>query len=725
MLRYLTVWKSLLIIVFFDTIMFSILFPDPTLCQIHSTSVSCTSQPSKILSDQSLCKWNNKTNYCTANPPPFTLSFILILAVIINVLALIPDVLLDMLIVEICAKRPKLELIGLNSVYWLGPDCTAPALIKFGEKSRQDINKPTNRTANSTEKVKFPMRSLEEEQEYVKETLLKYTKLKCSLDTPVRNLNKMNLSAMQKRHIKRCDFLQRKYNHAKLNHLGLEASMKSVGLVSARGSLMVAFPQSIVEQDIDECVKTSVLKAHESAEELQAAMDCFGEEDVQLKETFLMQNFIMEQFEGWRKSALELMLMRYFPGFVESVHPVVWILGWFLLICSILFFCYWIFAWGVTNTSDMIHAWGVAYGTAVAQDMLVFEMISIFINYVILVDFIRPQLRYIYLNFMNIVHYYQQLNINIENNKESTIVQIISPSCIASRDEKNNQLTSAKVLQRVTDVDTAIYRKNDMINSRKSFTEIIELAFLSLFNMDKAKLEVAENDVVINAKRASCGDERNQVLKVASKRIVKVPLTVVQQDILNWRSVSSADPYDADDFGIIGVGEGLLHRISEDSEEDFMSVLSSKSSQRFSDVCPDIHVTEGKVEVDTVINQRSSSSDGYGEGSFVDMVYISEEEQIGRDLDNEGGRDDDELRSGNEGEDKKEIVCISKEEHVDRELEDNSEDELGLEYEVGENEGGGGQEADTAEAIGSLGATSSSVQNDRRSSIDDEWWSGL
>jgi hypothetical protein len=124
-IRFLTFCKGLLFDLFFDTIIFGVLYPSDNNCRTLIDQVTCTHAISQV-SGIPVCAWNQGGNSCHLNPPPRLWDFILIVAIFTTTISKPFGIIFDLLIDRVLTKRPRLEEIGLSSDYWLGPQVVDP-----------------------------------------------------------------------------------------------------------------------------------------------------------------------------------------------------------------------------------------------------------------------------------------------------------------------------------------------------------------------------------------------------------------------------------------------------------------------------------------------------------------------------------------------------------------------------------------------------------------------
>jgi hypothetical protein len=113
---------------------------------------------------------------------------------------------------------------------------------------------------------------------------------------------------------------------------------------------------------------------------------------------------------------------------------------------------------------------------------------------------------YIYMNFTNMAKMHEEEQAT-QFQKTSEVIQLISPACIVSKGALNNHLASAQVLQKITDHDISVYRRNDAVDLNRSFTENFYISLYTLMNMQRKPKEVLEDKeeyhLVEKQKRAS------------------------------------------------------------------------------------------------------------------------------------------------------------------------------------------------------------------------------
>jgi len=169
----------------------------------------------------------------------------------------------------------------------------------------------------------------------------------------------------------------------------------------------------------------------------------------------LIQFFVLEQFNAFKRFALRYQFF-YFPtACAEKINPIIWICGWLFLFGSLLFFSYWVLAWGIQNGNSSFRSWGVNYALQFAEDVFVIQIIKIYVMHVLAMYSIRPQLNYIYRTLTKLaINYAQDGAMNVMC--DIRVIQYMSPACRAARLSTACDLASSKILRQVDDIDKEV-----------------------------------------------------------------------------------------------------------------------------------------------------------------------------------------------------------------------------------------------------------------------------
>ena len=118
--RFLECFKTLLIALFLDSLIYGIFFPSDGKCETYQTKQTCLVPQAKLGGNQ--CVWEKEAAIrCAPKEPPGNVITILILALVITILIRPPMILID-LVAKACECRPRFEswsrLWSTNS--WIG-----------------------------------------------------------------------------------------------------------------------------------------------------------------------------------------------------------------------------------------------------------------------------------------------------------------------------------------------------------------------------------------------------------------------------------------------------------------------------------------------------------------------------------------------------------------------------------------------------------------------------
>ena len=120
--RFMEAFKTLLLALFIDTLIFGIFYPSDGKCETYQTKQTCLTPQAKLGGNQ--CTWDRDKQasiYCTPVEPPGNIISVLILALVITIL-IRPAMILIEVISSACEYRPRFESWSKqwNTNSWLG-----------------------------------------------------------------------------------------------------------------------------------------------------------------------------------------------------------------------------------------------------------------------------------------------------------------------------------------------------------------------------------------------------------------------------------------------------------------------------------------------------------------------------------------------------------------------------------------------------------------------------
>ena len=139
-----------------------------------------------------------------------------------------------------------------------------------------------------------------------------------------------------------------------------------------------------------------------------------------------------------------------------SAHSASWtvyIISWVFVSGCLLFFIYWIFAWGVYKGDEILRAWGAVFGTGAASDILLVQITKIMLLYYLPAAAMQSQLlqirRVLTDVSMNYISRRDSSEVDGSEREVFNVVQNMSAACRASRSHELNALPAAWLLRQV------------------------------------------------------------------------------------------------------------------------------------------------------------------------------------------------------------------------------------------------------------------------------------
>lgn len=187
------------------------------------------------------------------------------------------------------------------------------------------------------------------------------------------------------------------------------------------------------------------------------ALKELGHADSHSRDVMLLQYFVLGQFSLFKRYYLNWHLFYFSAASPPLLHPLLWTLCWMFMICSQIFFLYWIFAWGASQGGVTLDEWGVNFGIAAVQDIFVIQVFRVYLIYFMAMQSIKPQLMHIYrvLNRVGVAYAQNEY----QGADAVAVVQHVSPACRTARLHSCKELVTAKILHHLTDLDIADCRR--------------------------------------------------------------------------------------------------------------------------------------------------------------------------------------------------------------------------------------------------------------------------
>ena len=360
-IRFLECMKMVLLSVFIDTLIFGIFFPSDNRCSIHFDKRNSIAEQSKVISGSSICYWSD--NNCQVRQAPTDLVFILIIGLLITILMRPCEVIVSYLLMTMCAKRPNLKRWKMNINSWMGSvisdDKTKFFAVALSRKSQmvnyRSRRKKVNFRLTTEEKEKQSGQFGDVEQGFENEINYHTSDTYLTLASPHEEMARLLETAqntLKKRYLLKStpDYYGGIFekNHGKEKEANRNVDDYHFNL-AIEEQLMI-YPDGTLKaltvwQKLRYGDRVNYVMAHldhtrRKAEDIHHKLERSDITDG-IRDIMLIRHFIEERVAFRNKFSLKSRL-RGIEGLPpELIHPLLWILGWLLVISIYLFFLYW------------------------------------------------------------------------------------------------------------------------------------------------------------------------------------------------------------------------------------------------------------------------------------------------------------------------------------------------------------------------------------------------
>jgi hypothetical protein len=443
-LRFLEACRIVLLGLFIDTVIFGVFFPSDGTCDEFTKKKECLAIPSQLIAGATMCAWDGAA--CATSPKPTSLTFTLLIAFVIMMFIIPLDYCVGYFQERYASKRPALEKWGMNTDSWLGsvhhsresdvsPLETAFASSKEGDNSSPEDGSmaPLQRLLQGndrfTEKLFIGLASPREELN----ALLARLEIATAVDAS-RVADNYWASGSQS-------------DMSAGNAESLKDTRKQL-MVNCDGTLKpLTIRQRLSFTSRQELLEKKLTVARVKAMKICSELEEFEGPHSQFKDIALMRFFILEQVSIINRFSLRRRFEKIDGAPAEGVHPLPWLLAWFLIVGCLLFFLYWIFAWGVKNGAESFGDWGKDYGVGVIQDVMVCETLKLCIVFIFAVLSAKPQLQVIKRVISDCALSLVQDSGSGSAHREVSAVHHFSPACRAASMPELYNLPAAAILR--------------------------------------------------------------------------------------------------------------------------------------------------------------------------------------------------------------------------------------------------------------------------------------
>jgi hypothetical protein len=197
-------------------------------------------------------------------------------------------------------------------------------------------------------------------------------------------------------------------------------------------------------------------KARKRTKEVVRAVLSLQSADDNGRDIALLREFILECLSPFKRYALKVNNSAYDEATIRIVSWPVYIVAWTFVTGSLLFFIYWIFAWGVYEGDNILASWGAIFGTGAASDILLVQITKVVLLHYLPAVAMQPQLlriRSVLADIsMSYINRYDPSaeSAGVKGMELIKVIQHTSTACRASRSQELNALPAAQLLRQVT-----------------------------------------------------------------------------------------------------------------------------------------------------------------------------------------------------------------------------------------------------------------------------------
>ena len=393
--------------------------------------------------------------HCTLASPPNEFFFQMLLSGFTLLIALPLTFCFEYIRSEICNKRPDVSKWGWNVLYWLGPATydlhsgkyKSYIPIKYLPKTTtSNVSKSTNdKTNQQSDNFNNKAKGMGSSVALSRTLLANPISINDSYQQIISHLSQEEIV-----YLSRMIFMDsltpreaslvlvqdvRQYlasivnrtihpifSNTEINHRMLTLKegkylmiRRSLGLDSSGNFLPISLRKRLLYGSGLKRIEIKLERAIKRAKQIKVLLHAFRTKDIQdakiskeessrdemmskmtLVEISMLQYFVLEQLPPFQRFLLRSQCFTYQFLTPEKIHPMKWLCGWLFLIFTICFFIYWIYVWALTNGNRMYAAWGWNFFYSIIQDILLVQMMKVYVYYAIMMKLTLPYLYAIY-----------------------------------------------------------------------------------------------------------------------------------------------------------------------------------------------------------------------------------------------------------------------------------------------------------------------------------------
>jgi hypothetical protein len=461
LIRWTKMMYSILLNVFVDTLFFDTFYDHALQCQQYSSSATCLAHHNAATNEAS-CRWDDNSNQCSTNPPPQRLVFIVVVALLMLVIVIPLKLFAEYLLTDILTKQPHLEVWGISSWLWFGSSTAHlsgrylfrdPSKLLSLQQSdysnlaeQQVTRKELASMTAAASRIYQSYNSPEEEVDAILGRVREFLREQAdSLLGYVPWLDQHNQQLLVYRH----------KHHAIAQHLCIRSD----------GSAMpLTLLQRLIHRSPYNRLVSKIGAVRSAADKLASSLipirNNTGRDEESVND-HLLQAFILEQLPFFKRFCLKRIFAQQHDEISpEQVDPLTWLLAWVAIIVSVVFYIYWIFAWGVRNQGTAVRTWGWVFGLSQLQDIVFCQSVRIYLCYVATIHASRPQLQRIHrvfqyaaLRMFDDASHAKSRHERLDDYSDLQVVQLVSASCRVAKYLRYRKFFASQILSSLDDVD--------------------------------------------------------------------------------------------------------------------------------------------------------------------------------------------------------------------------------------------------------------------------------
>ena len=479
-IRLLVAGTDLLFLLFAVTLFFGVFYPDDNECEKLLTEVECLELTSRYFHD-SQCTWNSD-NECRLDPPPLNMKFLAFACSLIIIVTVLPRRLLQMLLEDVCNRRPILEDIGKSSGKSLRsePVTLGDPVDIFNEPDPQDL---TRRYAD--EAWVEPQRSTDFStlSNHVTPYRLGY----CDSISIQEEINVIIVSAKElfnatletaplpwhmdtsEEHAQDPEVKQLAAMGSIMRWMSLHPDGTPIPLTPIQ-KLRYGTPVKRMTSKLDRVRKSAGWIVDKATGKSNIRP---GEVDFQ--ENILIQHFIMEQVSPICRFGILKDFYHHDNASCGRISFMYWLAAWVAIFVAWIIMGGWCIVWASSNGTAGVKSWAVCFAVLFLVDNVLNEMCQIYFLNVIVTDKLRPQLQQIYDVLAHILE--TRWSSDFSQGSDIRVIQHLSPACRAARVPSLNNLAASKLLGLIDDKDVVLCRNKRLT----TWKEVGFFSYLTLF----------------------------------------------------------------------------------------------------------------------------------------------------------------------------------------------------------------------------------------------------